>query len=628
VTAVLHPTYLIVPVGSMQPAAQAFRRSISGAPGATGAAPNVAPNTAARNPSSEAPPEHAKPPGGSGFLGLFGRQPTTAVSTTPATVPSAPAPGSVKPSGPAAKIKRPLKIEPKTYFANERTFIQWISAGVLIFSLSIALMTISPTSRVVGLVVFPISILFFAYALWLFLWRVGKINARERGNYFDSYGPWFFSIALTLVAAVSLAVIWTAYAQDPLTPSPALFCTDAPQVCMQSSLAAQIMLPSPWNLRPTDFIFSTTVTAAAMNINQSLGAFNCSLAATAPARVGDAFEWERTQLSLCTSSANFSTSRTGLQSCEWGNAATLNSNVSLVMRYNHEAEQLEAVFESTLLSSLANAVPSSLATQAGSHFHVIVQCPQPVYRLEVVAPYAAMLLGNLTSTTVLNTAFGAALFSSASALPLVRGPTTYSAYYTYGMTVASRPVVLGFEPFFASEASRAALGNPPTMRVSLKLSSVSVTTNATETSTPRYTAPSQTALQQTAKVLMSVAVGLGYVVTQIDVRIVVAQIVSSIGGFVVLAALCIAYHDRILAAISAGWASLGGLFTKSPQVLTETMPTPNPAPSPRAIHPTIMETSAFGAKQEPTSAAEQKVFTLAGPTHMKLDDQLVSVVLV
>lgn len=39
----------------------------------------------------------------------------------------------------------PVKVEPKTMFANERTLIQWLSAALLLVTLSTALMGIGNT---------------------------------------------------------------------------------------------------------------------------------------------------------------------------------------------------------------------------------------------------------------------------------------------------------------------------------------------------------------------------------------------------------------------------------------------------------------------------------------------------
>jgi uncharacterized membrane protein YidH (DUF202 family) len=46
------------------------------------------------------------------------------------------------------------KIEPKTFFANERTFIQWLSAAILLVTLSTAIMTFNESqSRAAALAV-------------------------------------------------------------------------------------------------------------------------------------------------------------------------------------------------------------------------------------------------------------------------------------------------------------------------------------------------------------------------------------------------------------------------------------------------------------------------------------------
>ena len=46
--------------------------------------------------------------------------------------------------GPTAAPKRfvPIKVEPKTFFANERTFIQWFGAALLMVTLSMALLQV------------------------------------------------------------------------------------------------------------------------------------------------------------------------------------------------------------------------------------------------------------------------------------------------------------------------------------------------------------------------------------------------------------------------------------------------------------------------------------------------------
>lgn len=56
----------------------------------------------------------------------------------------------------------PIKIEPKTFFANERTFIHWMTASVLLITLAMALLTVQNDEDAIrsGWTIFPIAFLF------------------------------------------------------------------------------------------------------------------------------------------------------------------------------------------------------------------------------------------------------------------------------------------------------------------------------------------------------------------------------------------------------------------------------------------------------------------------------------
>ena len=106
------------------------------------------------------------------------------------------------------------KVEPKTYFANERTFIQWLGASILLVTLSIALSSIGGDSKIVGIIFVPVALIFMFYALGIYYWRLKKIDNRVTGRYDDPYGPWL----LTLLLSTALVATETAlYMQS--TPS-------------------------------------------------------------------------------------------------------------------------------------------------------------------------------------------------------------------------------------------------------------------------------------------------------------------------------------------------------------------------------------------------------------------------
>jgi uncharacterized membrane protein YidH (DUF202 family) len=95
-----------------------------------------------------------------------------------------------------AKPKAPHtgpKVEPKVFFANERTFLSWLHMSVTLASAALAILAFSKGqggfAQVYGLLLLPMSIIFCAYALHTFQWRRKKIQERDPGPYDDGFGP-------------------------------------------------------------------------------------------------------------------------------------------------------------------------------------------------------------------------------------------------------------------------------------------------------------------------------------------------------------------------------------------------------------------------------------------------------
>ena len=121
---------------------------------------------------------------------------------------SAPAPKSESQGSVTLKqtnLKRTkVKIDAKTYFANERTFIQWLGAALFLVTLASAMMATGETGRVVGTIFFPVGIFFLVYALYTFHWRLKLINnAGVGGRFDDPYGP----TVLTVGVLISLLAV-------------------------------------------------------------------------------------------------------------------------------------------------------------------------------------------------------------------------------------------------------------------------------------------------------------------------------------------------------------------------------------------------------------------------------------
>jgi uncharacterized membrane protein YidH (DUF202 family) len=135
-----------------------------------------------------------------------------------------------------ALISRAVPADPKVFFANERTFIQWLSAGMMMLSVGIALIefraaqrrtelslaepltaeTDSETGATVGelpstagavaeyasgLLVCSMALVIIGYGLAIYVWRLRKLRRKDAAGYSDPFGP------PILVVAVYTAVI-------------------------------------------------------------------------------------------------------------------------------------------------------------------------------------------------------------------------------------------------------------------------------------------------------------------------------------------------------------------------------------------------------------------------------------
>ncbi|KAM0688638.1 hypothetical protein COBT_000100 [Conglomerata obtusa] len=109
------------------------------------------------------------------------------------------------------RIAIPVRVEPKVFFANERTFLSWLHFSIFIGGIGTAMMGLGDKKAVwSGIVFIFVSILFALYALYLYLWRAGKIRTRDPGPYDDLYGP------AILVAVFLMAMLLSIFFKFPL----------------------------------------------------------------------------------------------------------------------------------------------------------------------------------------------------------------------------------------------------------------------------------------------------------------------------------------------------------------------------------------------------------------------------
>lgn len=109
------------------------------------------------------------------------------------------------------------KIEPKIFFANERTFLHWLHAGITLYTISSGILVFSskeesPWAHWYAMTLLPVSLGFCIYALHVFLWRADRIKTRIPGRWDDPRGPYILggtlAIILTLNFITKLAQIW------------------------------------------------------------------------------------------------------------------------------------------------------------------------------------------------------------------------------------------------------------------------------------------------------------------------------------------------------------------------------------------------------------------------------------
>lgn len=105
--------------------------------------------------------------------------------------------------------KVPTKVEPKVFFANERTFLAWMHMSVTLSSISVAILAFAEAnewSQVYGLLLMPVAISFCCYSLYMYMKRAAMIRARHPGPYEDKVGPTILASMLGLAIIVNFSI--------------------------------------------------------------------------------------------------------------------------------------------------------------------------------------------------------------------------------------------------------------------------------------------------------------------------------------------------------------------------------------------------------------------------------------
>ena len=92
--------------------------------------------------------------------------------------------------------------EPKTFFSNERTYLQWFNAAVFVASGGLTVMSLSDT-KTVGILLVLVSTIIIMYSTFIYYRRNDALVNRRPEGYNDLYGPIVLS-GIMIITFISL----------------------------------------------------------------------------------------------------------------------------------------------------------------------------------------------------------------------------------------------------------------------------------------------------------------------------------------------------------------------------------------------------------------------------------------
>lgn len=112
---------------------------------------------------------------------------------------------------PGKRISVPVRIEPKVYFAAERTFLKWLNTAVFVGTIATTLLNFVPADDPRGLIsaaFFTLAaLLAIAYSAGIFVYRSYMLrDRRASGLYYDKYGPTILCAVLFLALATNVGL--------------------------------------------------------------------------------------------------------------------------------------------------------------------------------------------------------------------------------------------------------------------------------------------------------------------------------------------------------------------------------------------------------------------------------------
>lgn len=108
---------------------------------------------------------------------------------------------------PGKRIALPTRVEPKVFFANERTFLSWLNFTVILGALAIGMLNFGDRPAFISSFLFTgVAMATMIYALVTYHWRAKSIRVRGQAGFDDRFGPTLLAIVLLLAVVVNFVL--------------------------------------------------------------------------------------------------------------------------------------------------------------------------------------------------------------------------------------------------------------------------------------------------------------------------------------------------------------------------------------------------------------------------------------
>ena len=106
------------------------------------------------------------------------------------------------------RIHVPVRVEPKVFFAAERTFLSWLEVSIILGSISATLLNFGDDgiSLVAAWAFTVVACASLLYSLGIYLWRVRMIRGRRAARYHDKWGPSVLCGGLLVAVALNFGL--------------------------------------------------------------------------------------------------------------------------------------------------------------------------------------------------------------------------------------------------------------------------------------------------------------------------------------------------------------------------------------------------------------------------------------